>query len=117
MGKMRVTKKLMVSVGEYENRDGEKKKEWCQVGIMMQDEEDPDRVSLKFVMPLPMTDNNKGYAECWVNAYPIDNNNSNTSSGTPPTRSEPSSPPPSSNYDDGSAAPSPEDDAIDDIPF
>jgi len=113
---MRVTKKLMVSVGEYTNRDGEKKKEWCQVGVMMQDEDDPDRVSLKFVMPLPMTDNQQGYAECWVNAYPLDNNNS---TNPPPASSEPSSPPPSSDHDEGSSAfnSEVEDDPIDDIPF
>lgn len=110
----------MVSTGEYTNRDGEKKKQWCQVGIMMQDEDDPERISLKFVMPLPMTDSNEGYAECWVNAYPLDdNNNSNTSSGSPPTSSEPPSPPPSSNHDDGSSAFNSEvdGDEIDDIPF
>lgn len=114
---MRVTKKLMVSTGEYTNRDGEKKKQWCQVGIMMQDEDDPDRISLKFVMPLPMTDSNEGYAECWVNAYPLDdNNNSNQSTQS---SSEPSSPPPSSNHDGGSSAFAEEvdDDPIDDIPF
>ena len=117
MGKMRVVKKLVVSVNEYTNRDGDTKKEWRNVGIMMQDEDDPERIVLKFDMQLPMTPNVKGYAECWVKAFELRENNQ-TSSDAPPTRSESSSPPPSSNHDDDSAAPSTEDDdAIDDIPF
>lgn len=68
---MRVIRDLAVSVGEFQDSQGQTKKKWQNVGVMMKDDQDKDRVCLKFHMPLPMKMDNDGYPVCWVNVYPL----------------------------------------------
>jgi hypothetical protein len=59
---MKVWKELMVSTGEYQDRQsGETKKRWSKVGCIFQDDQDASKMSMSLeVMPMPKMDNN-GY--------------------------------------------------------
>lgn len=60
------TKRVVQKTGEYENKEGEKKNNYIEIGIVFENEKGYE--SIKF-NALPLA-NEKG--EVWMNLYPID---------------------------------------------
>lgn len=64
---MRKIKDIAVSVGEYNNQQGELKKQWKNVGIILQG--DDGRMVIKLdTMPMPKM-SEQGYPELWLSCF------------------------------------------------